>query len=60
MLDKQFKIGLDMVTTLVGRPNMVAKYDNITIMLILVPTFHFLNLGVALTKPNQEYSNFGT
>jgi hypothetical protein len=31
MLDKQFKIGLDMVTTLVARPNyvfhMVAKYD---------------------------------
>jgi hypothetical protein len=27
---------------------MVAKYDSTTIMLILVPTFHFLNLGVAL------------
>jgi hypothetical protein len=28
---------------------MVAKYDNTTIMLILVPTFHFLNLGVVLS-----------
>jgi hypothetical protein len=27
---------------------MVAKYDSTTIMLILVPTFHFLNLSVAL------------
>ncbi len=53
MLDKQFKIGLDILTTLVGRPNqvfhMVAKYDSTTIMLIQVPTFHFLNLGVALS-----------
>jgi hypothetical protein len=27
---------------------MVAKYDNTTIMLIVVLSFHFLNLGVAL------------